>query len=172
MLPAILVALVLRVSVSPPPTPSCRVASTIWDVQTRLEYRRQNLNAGPSSPRELLTALMYADNTSDLEGVVALYAENAVLLPPNEPVVQGRNAIRARYRGIFAATRMQVRFEIDDEHVERTLATVRGRTIGRRVSTDGARVDDLTGKFVMVLKSDGSGWTISTLIWNADGPAK
>lgn len=120
------------------------------------------------SARELLTALMRADNASDLEAVMAAYADDAVLLPPNEPAVHGKDAIRARYIRMFATTRMNVRFEIDDDCMQHRIGFVRGHTMGRRVSTNGARVEDLTGKFVMVLSRRGGGWKISSLIWNAD----
>ena len=124
--------------------------------------------AAPSSPRELLAALMKADNASDLEAVLALYADDAVLLPPNETEVRGKAAIRARYTKMFATTRMAVRFEIDDAADQGIVGFVRGRTIGKRVSTDGARTEDLTGKFVMLLKRGGEGWAIGSLIWNLD----
>ena len=125
--------------------------------------------AAPQSPRELLAALMKADNAGDLAAVIALYAADAVLLPPNEATVRGKDAIRARYARMFATTRMTVRFEIDDDGVDGSTGFIRGRTIGTRAPTDGARVEDLTGKFVMLLARDSGGaWTIRSLIWNAD----
>ena len=124
--------------------------------------------APPQSPRALLATLMKADNASDLEGVLALYADDAVLLPPNETEVRGKTAIRARYTRMFATTRMEVRFEIDDAGENGGLGFLRGRTVGKRVSTDGARVEDLTGKFVMLLERGAGGWVIGSLIWNQD----
>ena len=124
--------------------------------------------APPQSPRELLAALMTADNASDLESVLALYADDAVLLPPGETEVRGKAAIRARYTKMFATTRMAVRFEIDEAADQGDVGFLRGRTIGKRVSTDGGRTEDLTGKFVMLLKRHGAGWAIGSLIWNLD----
>lgn len=124
--------------------------------------------AAPQSPRELLATLMKADNAGDLEAVMAIYADDAVLLPPNEPAVIGKPAIRSRYTRLFANTRMDARFEVDADGVAGALGFVRGRMIGQRVSTDAKRVEDLTGKFVMLLKRDAEGWVISALIWNPD----
>src|SRR6185295_17089460 len=98
------------------------------------------------SPRELLTTLMNADTAGDLEAVMALYADDAVLLPPNEVAVNGKAAIRSRYTRLFASTRMDARFEVDADRVDGALGFIRGRMIGRRVSTDAKRVEDLTGK--------------------------
>lgn len=120
-----------------------------------------------STPRELLKTLERADNASDLETVLALYADDAVLLPPGETSVRGKTAIRARYTGLFSRTRMDARFEIDDERTASDVGYIRGRTIGHRTATDG-RVEDLTGKFVMLLMRRDGRWRISSLIWNAD----
>ena len=98
---------------------------------------------------------------------MAVYADDASLLPPNEMTVRGRAAIRARYKQLFARSRMEVRFEADEVGVNGGAGFIRGRTIGRRVSADG-RVEDLTGKFVMLLRNGAGGWVISALIWNAD----
>jgi uncharacterized protein (TIGR02246 family) len=120
-----------------------------------------------STPRELLATLQRADNTNDLETVLALYADDAVLLPPGETTVRDKPAIRARYTSLFQRTRMAARFEIDEERTAGGVSYIRGRTIGRRTATDG-RVEDLTGKFVMLLRQDGGRWRITSLIWNTD----
>jgi ketosteroid isomerase-like protein len=39
-----------------------------------------------------------AYNAGDAEGVVALFAENAILMPPNQPMIQGREALLSFYR--------------------------------------------------------------------------
>jgi uncharacterized protein (TIGR02246 family) len=126
-----------------------------------------NLHA-QGTPTELLNGLMKADNISDLEAVLELYADDAVLLPPNEPLVTGKPAIRTRYAQLFAKTRMEVRFEPEDVRIDGSLAVLRGRTVGKRVSSDGSKTEDLGNKFLMILKRVGSDWRISALMWNAD----
>ena len=121
-----------------------------------------------TTPTELLNALERADNASDLEGVLRLYGDDAVLLPPNEPLVTGKPAIRARYTQLFAKTRMELRFAPEDVQADSSLAVLRGRTIGKRVSNDGSKTEDLGNKFLMVLKRVGGDWRIAALMWNAD----
>lgn len=123
---------------------------------------------GQSSPRETLSALMRADNRGDLDAVIALYTDDAVLLPPNEPVVSGKAAIRARYMRLFATTRMDVRFEPIDVYVSGNLAYLRGRTVGRRISADGAKEEDLGNKFLMILERRNSAWLVARLMWSPD----
>ena len=120
-----------------------------------------------SSPHAVLASLQRADNANDLETVVALYADDATLLPPEEARVDGKAAIRSRYTALFARTRMDARFEIDDEKAGDATGYIRGRMIGKRTAANGA-VEDLTGKFVMLFRKERGGWRIASLIWNAD----
>jgi len=56
-----------------------------------------------------------ADNSGDLETVLFLYDDDAILLPPNEATVSGKPAIGKRYEALFARTRTAARFEVDEE---------------------------------------------------------
>ncbi len=52
-----------------------------------------------------LEDIILADNAGDLVGVMAIYAEDAMLLPPNGANVSGHAEIQARYRQIFSTTK-------------------------------------------------------------------
>jgi ketosteroid isomerase-like protein len=121
----------------------------------------------PATPRAVLASLMKADNANDLDGVMAVYAADAALLPPNDFIVQGSEAIRQRYQYIFSSTRTAVTFVVDEEQVTGDLAYIRGRSLGSRKSSDGQSTEVLTHKFVMVLRQERSAWRITSLIWNA-----
>src|SRR5262245_42471881 len=116
-----------------------------------------------SSPHAVLASLQRADNAGDLEAVIALYVDDATLLPPGESRVDGKPAIRARYTSLFSRTRMEARFEIDDEKTADAVGYIRGRMIGKRTATNGA-VEDLTGKFVMLFRKERGAWRIASLI--------
>jgi ketosteroid isomerase-like protein len=51
-----------------------------------------------ATPQDVLRLLMKADNASDLDGAMLAYAPDAMPLPPNEPLVSGKDAICRRYR--------------------------------------------------------------------------
>lgn len=121
-----------------------------------------------ASPKELLATLMKADNSNDLKTVIGLYAADAILLPPGELAVRGKDAIRQRYERMFATTRMSVEFVAEDERADGRVGYIRGRTIGTRRANDGRSTEDLTNKFVMVLTREGNDWRILSLIWNAN----
>ncbi len=69
--------------------------------------------------------------------VLFLYADNAILLPPNEASVSGKPAIRKRYEALFARTRTAARFEVDEERAAGPYGYIRGRMIGQRTASDG-----------------------------------
>lgn len=116
---------------------------------------------------QFLKTLVAADNRGDLEAVVRCYAEDAVLMPPQGPVVRGRAAIRARYSQIFSTSRLEIALESEDQRVIADWAFSRGRTTGWLVSrADGSksRVDE---KFLMLLHATSAGrWEIHTLSWS------
>jgi uncharacterized protein (TIGR02246 family) len=101
-----------------------------------------------------------ASNQGDADALAALYADDAMLLPPDHEPIQGREAIGAFWR------------QGTDEGLEVTTLAVEvdgdlGYSVGRYhlPPTDEEPAD--SGKFVMCLKrqQDGS-WKLTADIWN------
>src|SRR5437868_11095046 len=69
-----------------------------------------------AQPGAAITAVLksyeQALNASDVEDVVRLYTDDAVLLPPNAPSAVGIDAVRATYTGIFQTIDIDLTFEI------------------------------------------------------------
>jgi uncharacterized protein (TIGR02246 family) len=65
----------------------------------------------------LIKSYEQALNASDVDGVVKLYTNDAVLLPPNAPFAVGITAVRATYTGIFQAIHLHLTFEIAEVNV-------------------------------------------------------
>jgi ketosteroid isomerase-like protein len=117
-------------------------------------------------------SIIEADNARDLGGVKAVYAPDAVLLPPNESPVHGWAAIQPRYEALFAGFDPAIVGHIDQVCVSGRIAYVRGRNTGqmRGRGNNASRV--LNDAYVMLLRLDtGPGWRISHLIWHSAGPA-
>jgi uncharacterized protein (TIGR02246 family) len=53
-------------------------------------------------------------NASDLDSVMTLYADDAVFMPQGQSPAAGRDAVRATYRRIFDAIKLDVRFSVDE----------------------------------------------------------
>ena len=105
-------------------------------------------------------------NAGDIDSLVAMYAEDARLLPPNAEMAQGHDAVRDAFGGMIAAGLTG--------SLETTEAMV-AADIGYRIGTytlygpDGSQAD--RGKYIETWREVGGEWKISADIWNSDLPA-
>lgn len=105
-------------------------------------------------------------NSGDIEAIKALYAENARVLPPNAPMVQGRDAIGATFQGMIDAG-----LTASLENVEAMVAGDLGYRLGTYVlnAPDGSMVDQ--GKYVEVWRQIDGAWQMAADIYNSDMPS-
>jgi uncharacterized protein (TIGR02246 family) len=137
--------------------------------------------SSPSTPAALSTAdlagiraadssFMAAANAGNVDAVVAVYASDAVLLPPNLPPQRGRTAIRTFWGGLLKA--YTLKFEVGSDTVEGRgdLAYNVGHYRLTAVPKDSGKpgmADE--GKFVEILKQqpDGS-WKYAVYMYNSN----
>jgi uncharacterized protein (TIGR02246 family) len=129
-------------------------------------------NGDSTGVRAVAEGIVAADNAHDIGRVLDYYADDAVLMPPNEHPVTDRSAIQRRYDDLFANYAPQIEVRIDEVCVEGNLAFVRGHNGGWLVSRVGSRTRELDDVYLMVLeRAAGGGWKISRLMWHpARGP--
>lgn len=122
--------------------------------------------------RAVAEGIVAADNGRDIGRVLAYYAVDAVLMPPNEPPVTDRAIIQQRYEDLFQNFAPQIDTRIDEICVVGDLAFVRGHNGGWLVSRVGGRSNGLDDIYLMILQRTASGeWKISRLMWHpARGP--
>jgi uncharacterized protein (TIGR02246 family) len=124
--------------------------------------------AAAEQVRAVATGIVQADNERALERVLAYYADDAVLMPPGEPPVSGKTAIRPRYEALFAGFDPAIEARVEEVCVEGSLAYVRGRNGGRLRARDGGASRELNDVYLMLVRRDSDGaWRISHLIWHA-----
>jgi len=106
-----------------------------------------------------------AFSKGDYEGVAAMYAEDAYLLPPGTEMVKGRAGIKSFWSKAGEAIE-EVKLSTVDVQ---SLAADSAREIGTfRLKTKGTQPQEITGKYVVVWRRVGSDWKLYTDIWNAD----
>ncbi len=105
--------------------------------------------------------------TGDLETMVAVYAEDAVLMPADAPEVEGRDAIRKYYAADIANLKPGESVVIleSTQGVSANLGWSSGRT--RYTASNGATS---TGKFLSVSRKLNGKWLYIRDTWNDDGP--
>jgi ketosteroid isomerase-like protein len=103
----------------------------------------------------------------DFDALVRLYTEHAVVMPPHQPAVHGRPAIRSWFPSFPRVSRFS--FTIDEAEGRADLAYVRG-SYSMTLHPEGAPgpVED-AGKYIEIRKrqADGS-WPIAADIFNSD----
>jgi len=114
--------------------------------------------------RDFAAALKAGDATA----AAALYTEDAVLIPPGEPLVRGREAIEAYWRGaIEAGAVLDVSVETMDARSSGTLGYETGSFVLTVTGPDGEAVID-RGRYIELLRRQPDGRWLSTHgIWNA-----
>jgi len=108
-----------------------------------------------------------AHSKDDLETLVALYAEDAILMPAGEPEVKGRDAIRKWQAAALAEWKPGESIII----VESTqgVSGNMGWSSGRTKYTD-ADGKTYFGKFLSVSRKDNGKWLYIRDTWNDDAP--
>ena len=121
----------------------------------RAELDRMNRRFAEAFPR------------GDGAGVAAVYADDAVVLPPGSPRVTGRDGIRQFWQAVIDSGVRNVSLQTDDLDVSGEMA----REIGTGTLT--VRAEDgqeqlVTVKYVVIWKRQGDEWRMDTDIWNTD----
>jgi uncharacterized protein (TIGR02246 family) len=109
-----------------------------------------------------------AVNARDARAAAALYTEDAVLIPPGEPAVQGRRAIEEYWRGAIETGGIRdVSVETIDAHSSGSLGYETGRFALTVDGPDGEPLVD-KGRYVELLRRESDGtWRSTHGIWNS-----
>jgi uncharacterized protein (TIGR02246 family) len=109
-----------------------------------------------------------AFNAKDAAKVASFYADDAVLMSPDEPMVKGRSAIEVHYQEEFRVAFSNVQIKPMESVVSGTRAFEAGTSSATRPGDASSRTED--GKYVVLYKRIGNGWKIAYDIYNDDQP--
>ncbi|MGH8239481.1 MAG: YybH family protein [Steroidobacteraceae bacterium] len=115
-------------------------------------------------PADVTGALEQAITRHDLAATVALFADDAQILPQHGPAIRGREEIEAYFKDSITP---KVAYDTDTEMtlVRGDLAVEQGRYRVRNVRR-GSDVED--GKYLHVWRRMGTDWKLYRLIYNTD----
>ena len=115
-------------------------------------------------PADVTGALEQAITRHDLAATVALFADDAQILPQHGPAIRGREQIEAYFKDSITP---KVAYDTDTEMtlVRGDLAVEQGRYRVRNVRR-GSDVED--GKYLHVWRRMGTDWKLYRLIYNTD----
>lgn len=107
-----------------------------------------------------------AYNSGDAAAVAALYAEDGSRMPPDVPIVTGREAVQAQIQGGMDLGMVKAKIETLVSHVSGDVGHARGEFT--LMSADGGTMTQ--GKWASVAKYVDGEWQIQFDIWNYDAP--
>jgi uncharacterized protein (TIGR02246 family) len=102
-------------------------------------------------------------NKGDFAGIASLYTADVTAFPPGSPMVRGRDAIGAMWKGIAE--------QVTDPKVTTLDVTPLGAAAAREIGlfslrTKGPTPQEVTGKYVVVWEKVGNDWQLAADIWN------
>jgi len=114
-----------------------------------------------------------AFSSGNLNGFVALFTDDAVQMPNNEPIVVGKDAIRSRAKEGFANNTFKLTGTIEDIKVSGDWAYVRGNSTIIITPKDGGADVTEEGKWIAVYQRQSDGiWKLYSEIWNHNAPSQ
>lgn len=116
--------------------------------------------------REMLAAIAAADKSGEVETVLNLYTDDAILLSPNGTTVSGKEAIREHYAKIFAQSRLEFTAESTETQACGDWAFDRGVTKGFVIPVGEGQRQEIDNNYLMILRRTESGWKIARLMWS------
>lgn len=123
-------------------------------------------NEASLPPVQTLNDIMQADSAGDVDKVISLYTDDAILIPSDKSDIVGINAIRENYRGIFANSTLQLKATANEIIESGDLTIIRGSTNGNVVSKKDSSSVNVNDKFLMMLKKQSGKWKIYRLMWS------
>jgi uncharacterized protein (TIGR02246 family) len=127
------------------------------------------MSADESAIHAQTTSWEKAYNGGDAKAVAALYAEDALLLPPGAPGVNGRAAILEYFTKDIAGSKAAGAVFVVNQKSDVGVSGNMGWESGTyKVTVKNAVVD--TGKFLSVSRKKDGKWLYIRDTWNSDAP--
>ena len=124
-----------------------------------------------TSIRQLVQQSVTALNTADVETLLALHTDDAVILKPHQRPEVGKQVMRKSLEALFQRFEVEESRDISEIEIAGEWAFVWGTY--RSTLTPRARgaPSEETGKYIEVLrKTPAGGWKFARTIWNTSDP--
>ncbi len=120
----------------------------------------------------LLTEYDAAATAGNVDAVMALYADDAVSMPPDAPARTGKEEIRAAFVAVLEENTVQLTSQVDEVRVSGDLAFLRAAYDETVTPKAGGEPTQLHGKWLVILERqpDGS-WKSWREMWSVYTPS-
>jgi uncharacterized protein (TIGR02246 family) len=117
-----------------------------------------------------IRAFEAAIKSGDAAAIAALYSKDATLLPPDNPMMKGADAIEGFWQSAMNMGIKDGKLETLEIEARDDLAYEMGR-FELTVQPENGESATLKGKYVVVWKVEGGNWRMHVDIWNTNGSA-
>ena len=114
-------------------------------------------------------ALVQAINSKDVGKIVDLYAENTTFMPPNRPIIRGKDSLKGFYQDLVNGT-TGLRLTVNEVSGSGPLAYQTG-TYEMEAKDAKGQPEHHRGKYLFILRSMGGSWRYEFSMWNSDLPS-
>jgi ketosteroid isomerase-like protein len=121
--------------------------------------------------RKTAADLAAAFNAKDVDAIMALFGPDAVFMPPNAPLVRGKDAIRNYFKDILAKGATGLRLDVADAGGGGVIGFQSG-AYALTYETPGQPPFRDRGKYLFVLRNLNAKWVLDQTIWSSDLPPR
>ena len=112
-----------------------------------------------------------AFKAGEIDPMAALYPVDVVLMPPNEPALEGKEAALEWIQGLYDAFSIdEFTSPLEDVQVSGDMGVSRGTFSWSLTPKAGGDPVVDNGKFVVLWRREPDGWKRTVVIWNSDNP--
>ena len=131
------------------------------------EEPKPDVEADIQAIKDSIAELNTAVNSGDYDRGLALYADNAVEIWPNEPAESGKEAIRSRSQQLFDELTLQDVYTVKDIKVSGDLAVAHFLWSTTVKFKANGKSDETNGNWIMVFgKQSDETWKVIYSIWS------
>jgi ketosteroid isomerase-like protein len=123
-----------------------------------------------ASIRERNDAFLKAFNAKDIGQVIGVYTENSTFMPPNQPVLRGKDALKIFYDDLFKSGATNLKLDVGEVSGHGPLAYQSG-TYEMDTKPANGPADHDRGKYLFVARKLNGTWRYEYMVWNSDLPA-
>ena len=122
-----------------------------------------------ASIRSKNDSLVQAIGSKDVGKIVNLYAENTTFMPPNRPIIRGKDSLKGFYQELVNDTK-DLRLTVNEVSGSGPLAYETG-TYEMDVKGPKGQPEHDRGKYLFILRNMGGNWRYEFSMWNSDLPS-
>ena len=132
-----------------------------------------DLAADEAAVRESVERAVEAFNTSDIDALVDLHTDDAVILKPGKPPEIGKQVMRASLEEVFSTFKVSESRTIEEIEIVSDWAFTWGYYSVTLTPIDGSPPIAEEGKYIDILRRQpGGAWLFARTMWNATAPGK